>query len=376
MQRILATGAALLAISTGAVHAQGISTNEILIGYVSAFTGPVAGPVKELTAGANLYLDSVNAAGGVNGRKIRVETIDDAFDPKKSAAGARTLIKDKGVFALMLTRGTPQMEAILPVLNETGTPMIAPSTGAAVLHEPVNPLVFNVRSKYQTEAELAIVQLAGQGIKRIVAIQVEDSFGKDVMVGYVKGFKKAGIEPAGVFTFERSATDLSPVAAKAVAVNPQAVVTIGSAKATASIVKSLRAKGSVVPIITLSHNSAQNFVKDLGDTAHGVIVMQVFPNPRLQSTALAVEMQRLAQGKPDFPLSHVAMEGFSAAKVLVEGLKRAGKSPTRKTFMAALEGMKKYDLGGGLTLDFGPDDHTGLDFAESSIINKRGAFTQ
>jgi ABC-type branched-subunit amino acid transport system substrate-binding protein len=302
--------------------------------------------------------------------------VDDTFDPKKSAAAARSLIKDKGVFALMLTRGTPQMEAILPVLNETGTPMIAPSTGAAMLHQPVNPLVFNVRSKYQTEAERAIVQLAGQGINRIAVIQVEDSFGKDVVAGYASGFKQAGIEPVGIFQFERTATDLSPVAAKVMAAKPQAVVTVGSAKATVSIVKSLRAKGSAVPIITLSHNSAVNFVKDLGDAAHGVIVMQVFPNPRLQSTALAVEMQRLAQGKPDFPLSHVAMEGFVAAKVLVEGLKRAGKSPTRATFVAALEGIKKYDLGGGLILDYGPDDHTGFNFAESSIINKRGSFTQ
>lgn len=376
MNRTLAILGLAASLAAGSAFGQGVTSNEILIGYVSGFTGPTSGPVKELTAGANLYLDSVNAAGGVNGRKIRVETMDDKFDPKQSAEAARTLIKDKGVFALMLTRGTPNLEAIMPVLKETGTPMIAPSSGAAVLHDPVNPLIFNVRSKYQTESERAIMQLAGQGIKRILVIHVDDSFGRDAMAGYMKGFNASKLQPVSVLTFERSMTDLSDIAAKTIAAKPEAVVTAGSAKAIVSIVKSLRAKGSPVPVITLSNNSARAFVNDLGDSAHGVIVMQVFPNPRLLSSTLAVEMQRLAAGKPDFPLSHVAMEGYAGAKLLVEGLKRAGKNPTRQTFVAGLENMKKFDLGGGLVLGYGPNSRTGLNFAESSIVNKHGTFTQ
>ncbi|HEX3099107.1 MAG TPA: ABC transporter substrate-binding protein, partial [Usitatibacter sp.] len=135
---------------TVAARAQGVTATEIVIGQTSSFSGPLAGEVKEQTAGARLYIDWVNAHGGVHGRKIRLESMDDAFDAKRAAQNARTLI-DKGVFALFLTRGTPQNEAILPVLKETGTPLVAPSTGAIVLHKPVNPLVFNVRSRYQDE---------------------------------------------------------------------------------------------------------------------------------------------------------------------------------------------------------------------------------
>ena len=123
--------ALLFLLAMPAARAQGITPTEIVIGQTSSFSGAIAGQVKEQTEGAKLYIDWVNANGGVNGRKIRLESLDDAFDAKRAAQNARTLIQ-KGVFALFPTRGTPQNEAILPVLKETGTPLVAPSTGANV----------------------------------------------------------------------------------------------------------------------------------------------------------------------------------------------------------------------------------------------------
>lgn len=356
--------------------AQGVTANEILIGQTAGYTGIVAGSVAETAAGARLYIDYVNANGGVKGRKIRLESLDDAFDPKKAMDNAKILINDKKVFAMFLTRGTPITEAIMPLIKETGTPLIAPSTGAITFHTPVNPLVFNVRSTYQLEAEKAIAQLASQSIKKIVVIHVDDSFGKDGLAGYLGGFKTLGLQPAGVFTYDRVKADVTEAVTKALALNPQAVVTVGAPKPTAAIVKALRAKGLYTPVVALSNNSSQSFVKELGELAPGVIVMQVFPDPRKISTVLGREMQQLAADKKDFQISHIALEGFAAAKVLVEGLKRAGKNPTRESFIEGLESMKKFDLGGGLTVNFGANDHTGLSFVEASIINKRGTFTQ
>ncbi|MGZ5079430.1 MAG: ABC transporter substrate-binding protein [Usitatibacter sp.] len=365
---------ALLAIPA-AGWAQGITAKEILIGQTSSFTGAIAGQVKEQTDGATLYIDWVNANGGVNGRKIRLESLDDAFDAKRAAQNARTLI-DKGVFALFLTRGTPQNEAILPVIKETGTPLIAPSTGAIVLHEPVNPLVFNVRARYQTEAEQAIAQLKSQGITRIVIVHVNDSFGKDCLVGFLSGLKKSQIESLGTFSYDRAKGDTSEAAAKVIALKPQAVVTAGHSKPLANLVREMRKAGlGGVTFITLSNLSSQSFLDDLGDVGHGVIVMQVFPNPARSDTRIAAELKRVAAGRPGFVISHMAMEGFAAAKVLVEGLRRAGRNPTRASFLAGLESLHDYDLG-GLTLTFGPSDHSGLDYVEASIVNKRGTFTQ
>ena len=366
---------ALLAAWAIPAAAQGITATEIVIGQTSSFSGAIAGQVKEQTEGAKLYLDWVNANGGVYGRKIRLDSLDDAFDAKRAATNARTLI-DRGVFALFLTRGTPQNEAILPVLKETGTPLVAPSTGANVLHQPVNPLVFNVRARYQTEAERAIMQLKSQGLTRIAIVHVNDSFGKDCLVGFQAGMKAAELEPVGTFSYDRAKGDTTEASLKVIALKPQAVVTAGHSKPLSNLVRSLRGGGlEGVPLITLSNLSSQSFLDDLGKSAHGVIVMQVFPNPARAETRIALELKRLAANRPDVVVSHMTMEGFAAAKVLVEGLKRAGPKPTRASFITAMESLREYDLG-GLKLSYAPTDHSGLEYVEASIVNRKRTFTQ
>lgn len=140
---------------------------QIRIGQPSGFTGSVAAGVKENTEGAKLYLEAVNARGGVNGQKIELLSVDDAFDPKKTVEVARELIVQQKVMALFLNRGTPHAQALLPLLAEHQVPLVAPSTGAMAPHQPVNPWVFNVRATYQREAAKAIEHLASIGITRI-----------------------------------------------------------------------------------------------------------------------------------------------------------------------------------------------------------------
>jgi ABC-type branched-subunit amino acid transport system substrate-binding protein len=351
------------------------SAQELVIGSTSGFTGPAAGPVKELTAGALLYFDHINAQGGIAGRKLRLQAEDDAFDPKRSAENARKLVTEHKVVALFLTRGTPHTQAMLPIARESGTPIVAPSTGAAVFHEPVDPLIFNVRSKYQTEAEKAVVQLATVGIDRIAVVHVDDSFGKDSLAGYQKGFTAARLKPLQVLTYDRTKPDIDAVVSRLVALKPQAVVTAGSPRQLADLIKGARKAGAGIQFVALSNVSSRSFIEDLGEAGHGVQVMQVFPNPALATYAITQEMQRLARGKPSFVISHAAMEGFAAAKVLVEGLRRAGKSPTRESLVAALNTLGDFDLG-GIKVSYSAADHTGIDFAEPSIIGRKGEFIQ
>ena len=358
-----------------ALSAHAVMGNEILIGQTSSFSGPIAGEVKEQTAGAKIYLDWVNANGGVYGRQIKLVSLDDGFDPKRAAVNARTLVQ-QGVFALFLTRGTPQNEAILPVLNETGTPLVAPSTGASSMHQPVNPLVFNVRTRYQTEAEQAIAQLASQGLTNIAIVHVNDSFGKDCLEGFLTGMKNAGIAPVGVFSYDRKKGDTSEAAEKVIALAPQALVTAGHSKPLASLIQRIRDAGLVgVQVVTLSNLSSQSFLNDLGKAARGTIVMQVFPDPRRETTRIGVELHHLAASQPDFVMSHMALEGFAAAKVLVEGLRRAGPAPTRASFIAGLQSIRDYDLG-GLKLSYSAASHTGLSYVEASMVTGKGRFIQ
>ncbi len=357
-------GIALLALLGLGAHAQ------ILIGQTAGFSGPVAAGVKETTEGAKLYIDTVNAKGGINGQKIELISLDDKFEPKLAAENAQKLI-DQNVVALFLNRGTPHTEAIIPLLDKHGVPLIAPSTGAMSLHQPLKKHVFNVRATYQREAEKAITHLATIGMNKLAVVHVDDSFGLDGLAGAQKGLAAAKLTPVVLEKFDRSKPDFSKIAPAIAQSGAQAVLMIASGSAVVDGLKALRAAGSSAQVVTLSNNASGGFIKSLGDNARGVIVSQVFPHS--VAYGLVKEAQDLARAKGVNEVSPAMLEGFAAAKVLVEGLRRAGPKPSRERIQAALEGLTKFDIG-GLEVNFSPQDHTGLDFADLAIITADGRF--
>lgn len=346
---------------------------QLRIGQPSGFSGSVAAGVKENTEGAKLYFDAINARGGVNGQKIELISVDDKFDPKVTVEVSRDLIVSKKVVALFLNRGTPHAQALLHLLEELKVPLVGPSTGAMALHEPVNPWVFNVRATYQREAAKAIEHLATTGITRIAILQTDDSFGADSAEGALKGLESVGQKPLFLAKFPREKPDFSELAKQVAKSGAQAVMVIGSAGNTANAVKAIRAAGSSAQAVTLSNNASEGFIKLLGDHARGVIVTQVFPNERSVTYALIKEAQELAKAAGMEGVSPAMMEGYAAAKVLTEGLRRAGPNPTPALLRNALEGIKDFDLG-GLKVSYSPTNHTGLDFADLSIIDASGRF--
>ena len=351
-----------------------VAQGQILIGQTAGFTGAVAAGVKETSDGAKLYINAVNAKGGVNGQKIELLSLDDKFEPKLAAENARILIEEKNVVAMFLTRGTPHTEAILPLLDKNSVPLIGPSTGAMVLHQPVKKHVFNVRATYQREAEKAVLHLSTLGIKRIALVYPDDSFGADGVIGAQKGLTEAKLTAVAVEKFDRTKPDFSKIIPIIIAADAQAVVMIASGSAVVSGLTALRAAGSGAQVVTLSNNASGGFVKSLGTNARGVVVTQVFPNERAIAYSFVKEAQDLVRDKKDTTeLSPAMLEGFAAAKVLVEALRRAGPGPNRAKIQSALENMKKYDLG-GLEVSFSTEDHTGLDFADLSIIGTDGKF--
>ena len=355
--------ALLLAFATAGASAQ------IVIGQTVGITGPVAATVSEAVAGAQLVIDAVNAQGGVHGERIEMLRSDDGFDVKRAGENARMLIEDKKVLALFLNRGTPHAQAIIPWLDKHGVPLIAPSTGAMVLHKPVQKHVFNVRSTYQREAQKAVQHLHTVGIERIAVVHAADSFGADGLEGAANGFAAAKLVPAVVLPADREKPDYAAIVPALVKARAQAVLWIGSGTAVTEGVKALRAAGSFAQVVTLSNNASSGFIKQLGDASKGVIVTQVFPNERSVGTPMVKEALALAQAKGQNELSPAALEGFAAGKVLVEALRRAGPKPTRAKLLAALEGMRNYDLG-GLEVSYSPQDHSGIDFADLSIISE------
>lgn len=351
----------------------GISPDKILIGQSAGFTGSVAGTVKELTAGAQLYFDHVNAKGGVHGRKIALESMDDGFDPKRSPEVFKKLIEEKKVFAMFLSRGTPTNEAAYPVLEAAKVPLVGPSTGAMSMYNPPRKYMFPVRASYQSETFKIVPQLVNMGINRIALLYVEDSFGKDGLAGVQQAMKEAKLEPVAVASHARGGTKVEEAVAAIGATDPQAVIMITLADAGVAFVKQMKASGKSPMFITLSNNSSNAFIKNLGTDGLGLAVSQVSPYPFSGSEAITREYLALLKGRQDLAPSYSSMEGFIAAKVLVEGLRRAGKEPTREKLIAGLESMKQFDLG-GLDVTYGPNLRLGTSYIDLTIISKTGKF--
>lgn len=364
VKRLVLTLLAGLCLSQAAIA-------QIRIGQTVGITGAVAATNKEATGGARLYFDAVNARGGVHGQRLELISMDDKFDPKLTVSNARALI-DRGVVSLFMTRGTPHAQALLPVLAEAKVPLVGPSTGAMVLHEPAHPWVFNVRSSYQREAERAIAHLSLVAVERIALVQVDDTFGDDAVIGAIKGLKAVNKAPVAHEKYNRSKPDFAPIIPRVIAGNPQAVMFIGSGTAVVDGMRALRAAGSTAQMLTLSNNASAGFVKDLGSMARGVIVSQVLPYERSIAAPIVKEALDLAKPK-GIELTPALLEGFASAKVLVEGLRRAGPNPTPAGLKRALETLQRFDLG-GLEVSYSPTDHTGLDYADLSIIGADGRF--
>ena len=235
--------------------------------------------------------------------------------------------------------------------------------------------MFNVRSTYQREAEKGIGLLAAIGITTIGVLHVDDTFGTDGLMGIMAGFENAKLKPAFVGKYERSKPDFTKFAAEVKRTSPQAVFVVGSGTAVTDALKAIRAAGSKAQMVTLSNNASGGFVKGLGENARGTIVTQVFPNERSISSPFVKEALALAKAKDIADVSPAMLEGFASAKVLVEGLRRAGANANGEKLRNTLESIRGFDIG-GMDISYSPTDHTGLDFVDLSIINKEGKFTR
>ncbi|HUQ28143.1 MAG TPA: ABC transporter substrate-binding protein [Usitatibacter sp.] len=360
-------GVSLLAASTLAA-AQG---GTLLLGQTADYSGPQAAPVKETAAAARAYFDWVNAHGGVNGRKIVLESMDDGYDTKRTVENAKKLIDEKGVLALFLFRGTANAEALLPVIAEKKTLLFGGVGSSMKMHQPMNRYMFNLRSPVQTEVASIVGQLASQGIKDLAVIYTDDGFGKDAMEGATKAFEKHKLTPTAVAAIPRGQVEVDEAVDKIAKVKPSATIGFCIPKICATVVKKLRAQGSLTQFFSLSNTSSGAYVKELGEHARGVVVTQVMPYPFDARDAIGREFITFAK-EAKIPQSYGTMEGYLSARIMTEALKRAGRNPTRESLLQAFESLH-LNLG-GFNVGFSPTTRTGSEFVDLTMISKDGKF--
>ena len=349
----------------------GITPHSILIGQSAGFTGNVADEVRQTTEGAKLYFELVNKQGGVFGRKIELESLDDGFDPLKTLENTQKLINEKNAFALFLYRGTPTTEAGLPLLAKAHIPLVAPVTGATSLHEPLNRYVFNVRARYREEVKMAVDQLSGMGLQRFAALVSDDSFGADALEGLKQSLIKHGLPEPIVAKYDRKSLFVGDAVSTILNAKPQAILLFCTAKACTSFIEEYRSSGGTQQLITLSNVASPGFIQDLGKNSRGLGMVQVFPNSANSTVPIVKELIAALKSHTELTNSSQLLEGFVSAKVLVEGLRRAGAAPTRDKLVTALESMGGADLG-GVAMRYGPTSRNGSSFIELTVVGNSG----
>ena len=355
------------ALSAATVQAQ----QPIVLGQTADYSGPQSGPVKETTAAARAYFELVNAKGGVNGRKVVLESLDDGFDPKRSVENLKKLADEKNVLAMFLFRGTANAEALMPVLEEKKVPLFAGVGSSMKMHQPMNRYMFNLRAPVQTEVQSVVKQLTSQGVTDVSVIYTDDGFGKDALEGAKKAFAAHSLQPKVVASIPRGSTEVASAVKQIIDASPRATLGFCIPKVCATIVRELRAKGSMTEFVSLSNTSSNSYVEELGTYSRGVMVTQVMPYPFDSRDGVSTDFIQFTK-EAKVKESYAAMEGWLSARIMVEALKRAGPKATREDVVRAFESMQLKM--GGFSVGYSPSTRTGSEFVELTMISKNGKF--
>ena len=358
-----------------AAHAvDGVTGTEIKLGQSAAMTGVASALTLEFNEGARACFEAVNREGGINGRKIAIKTLDDAFKPEPAVANTKTLIEQEKVFALFGYRGTAGTTASLPVFTAAKVPLVGTTSGVWPLRSPVPPYLFHVRASTLDEVETAVRQVTNQGIVRIAIAHQDDGYGKEALGALQSAMKSRNLTVAVAAAVPRNTDDVTAAAQAVAASGAQAVMMAMQSKPAAKFITEVRKAGGSMQFIALS--VAGGLYADLGAGAEGVMVVQVTPTPFIATAAPIVKEYQEAMKKIGAKgFSYGSMEGYIAARTLTRGLAKAGRDVTREKFIAAMESMKGEDLG-GFIVNYGADNHNGSGFVDMTMLRKDGSFAR
>jgi ABC-type branched-subunit amino acid transport system substrate-binding protein len=352
---------------------------DILIGQVSSQTSPVtAMNAKGLFAGFNVYLEHVNTQGGVNGRKVKLVNKDDGLNTPKMIELTKEFAADKNVVVLAAYQNTGGMVTLSKenLVQQLGFAMIAPFQGDQAIVGAPNWYPF--RSGYPDEVAAMVKEAVFQQKKRVAIVYQSATFGP-ALAKHARELAAKDklnivaeimIETAQNDKIDASVVEGSKAIAKA---DPDTILLLmggRAAPATVGAIKKSSAQDAQIYGMSILPSTA--VFAAAGDKARGVVITQAVPFPFSATLPVVSQYQKLMkQYAPNEPLSFTTLEGFIAAKITVEAIKRAGPNPTREKVLKAVSNMGQLDLG-GIYVDYSPKARNGWGGVDLTIIGANG----
>jgi branched-chain amino acid transport system substrate-binding protein len=366
----LAGGALALALANGAAAEDGVAADSITFGQAAVLEGPASALGQGMRAGIQAAFDEVNARGGVHGRKLKLTSRDDGYEPDRAIVETKKLIEEDKVFALIGAVGTPTSAAAQPIATAAHVPFIGPFTGAGFLRNPKLDNVINLRASYGAETEAWIKHLTEDlKIKKIAIFYQDDAFGRAGLDGVKAAMGKRGLELAAEATYERNTVAVKTALLTLRRAEPEAVVMVGAYKPCAEFIRLARKLAFDPVFVNISFVGASALAKELGPDGKGVVVSQVVPFPWDTSLKVVADYQAAIKAAPDF----VSLEGYLVGRLAIAALEKMSGEPTREGLIKTIKDTGKFDIG-GLTMTFGPSKNEGLDQVFLTVIQPDGSF--
>jgi ABC-type branched-subunit amino acid transport system substrate-binding protein len=370
--RALLTMIVLSACTLAQAGDRGVTPTEIKLGASAVLSGPLGPQTTDYGAGSRLYFDAVNAAGGVHGRKISYTTLDDGFDAKRAVDNTRKLIDEHGVFIIYNNTGTAQTAAILPLLEESRTIVFGPVTGASAFRDKFNPYMFHVRASYANEARRIVSQLKQTGITRVAVFYQDDGLGKTLLGELKNASAQEGIPFVAEVKVDPKQPDFQAAAAATAKAQPQAVILATAGTTFTSYVKAVQQTPVKPSLYGFSVASQDVINRELKENARGIILAQIMPPLRNTTIPVVAEYLKLLRERSSEAMPSASQfEGFVHAKLLVEGLRRAGRDLTTQSFIRSMEGAGDISFG-RFVARYSPQSHNGSTYVELAIMDNLG----
>jgi ABC-type branched-subunit amino acid transport system substrate-binding protein len=347
-----------------------VFAQEIVIGQSAPLTGANAELGNDIRNGALAYFKKVNDAGGLPQGKLKLVTLDDHNETKRSAENTQKLVKEDNVVALFGYGSSTLSIPAMPTVMEYKVPFFAPFTGADTIRKQ-NDHVFTIRSTYADEIEKIINFWGNLGSTKVTVLHYDDTVGKQNFETVANVLKKFNKQPVSV-AIKRNADITDANIRDVIASDPNVLVVTTLYAPAAQMIKKLKALHRATMVTSLSFAGASQLAKALGPDAVGVSVSLTVPNPRSQSVPVVKECaDAWARSGQAAPLSVTGLESCIAAKVLVEGIRRSGKEATRASVQKSLAAMGRYDAG-GYVVDFKPNFHHGGSYVGMALLRPNG----
>ena len=353
--------------SRGANAVEAGSQDDIILGMSTVLTGSAANLGKDMQRGVLAGLERTNRSGGVHGRTLRLITLDDGYEPARTAPNMRQLIEKEHVLAVIGNVGTPPAIVAVPLANEEKTLLFAPFSGGPVLRKnPPDRYVINFRASYveETAAMLdALIGIAGLRPEEIAFFTQRDSYGDAGFALSLAALQRRGsIDPAKILHagYERDTLAVESAVAKVVMAEktPRAIVMIGAYAPCAKFIRLCRDADLKPLFLNVSFVGSSSLAEALGRTDAQVIVTQVVPNPADDSVPIVREYEAdLKAIDASAPAGFGDLEGYIAARILTLALTKIQGTLTREAIVDALEGLGKFDIGLGESLYLSRTEH-------------------